>query len=871
MKRFYKMAVVVLYVGAFFLLSSVLFVNGVLAVDYRLVGQEKIGEGADLYNYTLNIQGKELPARKLVVDLDNPYVEIQALHPREGFNNRQTVKAMATEQNAVAAVNADFFNLNLPAAPFGLHMEKGEILSSPTYDISWLGFGMDTDRTAHISKWLFQSEVICQGEYRHQLYGYNQTYRNENNIFLYDRYWGKEVSSVFFERPVLKVTVRNGVVTQVLDDAQPAAVPQDGFVLVAEGNGAAFLLQHATSGARVDYQLGIDPPMELETAVGGHVVLVAGGEPLSGLPSPGGSRASRTAVGINSEAKTVFFVTVDGTSSLAGVTMDELALFMSQMGADQALNLDGGGSTTMVARKLGEFKPELVSQPYYKAERSLPNAIGIFNRAPQVAAARLFLQGAEGLLVGTEADYQVTGHDLHYHPLQVGSEDLVWEVSAPELAEVQNGTLRGQKGGDVTLRVSYQGVTEEKKVRIYGGEDVVDLVVTPAEVCLLPGQKVPLNAEVKLFNGLTLKAPPEMIDWKADLGYLQDQIYNAGEEEGFGILIAEFDGHSKEIPIRIGGKREPFFTFREWQTTTFRSHPEGLSGSFEIETDPKYIYEGERSGRLQYDFSSPAEGVLIAYGQLGSGQISMGVNNVGISAQVYGDGSGYWLRAEIISADGKKCYVDLAKAVDWIGWRRVQGDLDPSWPQPLILSSIYLVREPEKKAVSYPRTGTIYLDNVEMIKKLEAGDELLPVGEQHPTLEMWINSTEYKIGGKAATMDVAPFIQNGRTFVPVRFLGEAFSAAADWSSHPETGRTEEVTLESEEILLKMKIGAYEMTVQNKATGTTETFSLDVAPQIVNNRTYLPFRAIGEKGFGAEVGYRSDPNTGRVESVWFNEH
>lgn len=870
MRRLHKAVLLLVNVGVFLLLSSIFFVNGASAVDYRLERQEKIGEGVDLYYYTLYIQGKPLPARKLEVDLTNPYVEIQALHPREGFNNRQTVKAMATEQNAVAAVNADFFNLNLPAAPFGLHMENNKILSSPTYDTSWLGFAIDAQRTAHILKWLFRSEVVCQGKYCYQLYGYNQNYRNENGIFLYDRHWGKEVSSVFFGKPVLKVTVQNGIVTQVLSDTQPAVIPPDGFVLVAEGNGAAFLLQHATLGAMVDYQLGIDPPMDLETAVGGHVILVSGGQPLSGLPSPGGNRASRTAVGIGPEAKRIFFVTIDGTSSLSGITMDELALFMSRLGAVQALNLDGGGSTTMVARLLGEFQPELVNQPYYKVERSLPNAIGIFNRAPQTAAEKLFLHGAEGLLVGTETNYRVTGHDLHYHPLRIAPEDLVWEVSDLERAEVQNGTLKGKKSGYVTLSVQYQGVKEEKKVRVYGGEDIVNLSVSPAEICLLPGQKLSLDAEVKLSSGLTLKAPLRMINWKADLGYVENSVFTAGEEEGFGTLTAEFDGHYKEIPIRIGGKREPFFTFREWQTTAFRSHPAGLPGSFEFETDPKYIYEGERSGRLQYDFSLPTGEVMIAYGQLGSGQISMGTNNLGISAYVYGDGSGYWLRAEVRSADGKKRYVDLAKAVDWKGWRRVQGDIDPSWPQPLVLSSIYLVQEPEKSIAPYPRKGTIYIDNVEMIKGLEAGDSLPPAGDRHPDVEMWINSTEYKINGKPAIMDAAPFIQNGRTLVPVRFLGEALSAFVDWTSNPQTGRTELVTLESKEILIKLEIGSNEMTVQDKATGTTESYILDVPPQIVDDRTYLPFRAIGEKGFGAEVGYYSDQETGRVKSVWFKK-
>ena len=897
MRRF--VSVLVLFFCAVLLLFSGSIVGDSVstaqALDYNLVGQERVSEGTHLYRYNLNIGGQTLPARMLEVDLSNPYVEIQAMHPREGFNERQTVREMAGEQGAVAAVNADFFHLARPAAPFGLHMEEKQIISSPSDDRSWLGFGIDENRTAHITNWLFSGEVISRGTHRYQLYGYNQTYRNDDNIFLYDRNWGKEVSSVFFEGPVLKVLVQNGIVQQVIENAETVSIPHDGFVLIAEGKGAAFLKEHASAGTTLEYRLGIEPPQKLDMAVGGHVVLVADGSPVdsSRLPSPGATRASRTAVGMSSDGKKVFFVTIDGTPALAGATMEELALFMSRLGASRALNLDGGGSTAMVSRKLGEFEPQVVSRLRHGFERSLPSAIGIFNRAPRTEeAAKLFLRGVEGLLKGTEADYTVTGHDRHYHPLRIEPGELSWEVSDPERAAVERGTLKAKQAGEISLKVSFQGAVEEKKVRIYGGEDVTALITIPAEIRLLPEQSVPLQAKVETYDGLTLEPAPGSVTWEADIGHVEDGTYYAGTEKGFGTLTAEFDGHRQEIPVRIGGKRESFFTFREWQTTSFRSHPAGLPGSFEVQSDFEYTYTGERSGRLRYDFSRQVEGVMIAYGQLGSGQISMGKNNIGISAYIHGDKSGYWLRAEVVSADGQRRYVDLAKELDWEGWQRVQGALDPSWPQPLVLSSIYLVQEPEKRTGAYPQEGTIYIDDVEMVKGLDEedereikekggfpedpspgrdDDEISSPGENDlpSTVEMWIGSRSYEVNGQAATMeDAVPFIEEGRTFVPVRFLGEAFEAEADWTSHPESGLTEKVTLENEEILIALHIGEFEFTVLDKASDEQKSFQADAAPLIVNGRTYLPFRAIGEYGFGAEVGFTTFPDSSRVESVWF---
>ena len=695
-----------------------------LDMNYTLKSDQIIGEGSRLLTYDLRIGKNATTARIVVVDLLNPHVEIQAMHPREGFNNKQSATAMAAEQGAVAAVNADFFHLNRPAAPFGLHVENSMILSSPAHNDTWIGFGIDENKTAHILNWWFNGEITCNGEYRHELYGYNQTYRRGNHIFLYDRSWGREVSAVFFEEPVLQVTVQNGLVTRMVTSEEAAPVPEKGYVLVAEGTGADFLQEYAPPGSSVEYSLGVIPDMNLDTSVGGHILVVDNGRPVDPgrLTSPGSARAARTAVGIDSDGKTVYFVTVDSSSLLGGVTMEELSVFLSSLGMDRALNLDGGGSTTMVARHLGEFHPVLINRPSLGPQRALPNAIGIFNRAPKTSADKLFLHGQKGLLLGADTTYRVTGHDRHFHPLHIAPSDLNWNVSEPELADVADGTLKALKRGEVRLTVSYQGITEEKTVFIYGGEDIASISVTPEEIRLLPGQRIPLQVDVETKDGLRLKPGPASVSWEADIGFVEDHTYVA-VEEGFGTLTAMIDGHKKEIPLRIGGKKEPFFTFQEWQTTAFRSHPAGLPGSFEMETDPVYVYRGERSGRLEYDFTKQEDGVMIAYGQLGSGQISMSQYVLGISAYVHGDNSRYWLRAEFFDAGGTRRYVDLAKEVDWTGWKQVQGTVDPAWPQPLILSSIYLVQMPEMRTGEYPETGRIYIDHVEMIKGLEAGDE----------------------------------------------------------------------------------------------------------------------------------------------------
>lgn len=81
---------------------------------------------------------------------------------------------------------------------------------------------------------------------------------------------------------------------------------------------------------------------------------------------------------------------------------------------------------------------------------------------------------------------------------------------------------------------------------------------------------------------------------------------------------------------------------------------------------------------------------------------------------------------------------------------------------------------------------------------------------------------------------VIPYIDNGRTMVPVRFISEMFGSKVDWNPDTKT-----VTIEQNGKTIEMIIGEKRMHVDNKE------LVLDVAPQIKDGRTFLPLRALCE--------------------------
>ncbi|MFD0428225.1 phosphodiester glycosidase family protein [Streptomyces zhihengii] len=88
--------------------------------------------------------------------------------------------------------------------------------------------------------------------------------------------------------------------------------------------------------------------------------------------------APRTAVGFSADGRRMHVITVDGRQAdSGGVTLTELGLMMQKAGAHNALNLDGGGSSTLVAREPGSDALLVENSPSDGSERTVPNGLAL--------------------------------------------------------------------------------------------------------------------------------------------------------------------------------------------------------------------------------------------------------------------------------------------------------------------------------------------------------------------------------------------------------------------------------------------------------------------------------------------------------------
>jgi hypothetical protein len=127
--------------------------------------------------------------------------------------------------------------------------------------------------------------------------------------------------------------------------------------------------------------VGFDRPAKPFNAISGEEVLVMGGAPISDLNDT--ALHPRTAVGYSKNGRYLYLVVVDGRQPFysEGITLKELADLMISLGAQNAMNLDGGGSSTMVVE--GEDgRPRILNSPIDNyipgRERPVANHLGIF-------------------------------------------------------------------------------------------------------------------------------------------------------------------------------------------------------------------------------------------------------------------------------------------------------------------------------------------------------------------------------------------------------------------------------------------------------------------------------------------------------------
>ncbi|MFF2483669.1 stalk domain-containing protein [Paenibacillus sp. NPDC058071] len=838
-----------------------------VGTNLKLIDKSYITAGAQKLSYvwTGTRSGKSVQSNVNVIEIDlsNPYVQLNALSGRSNsIGQLNTVTNMVKENGAVAGINADVFITTTEGSPMGAQITSGSLLTSPMQIKGMYAFGVTKDKKPVIDSYLFDGTVTAGDGATFALAGINQSannpemgskYSHVNALYIYTSAWGGAERPKNSSATPTEVLVRNGIVEQISEKAAIAGkVPSDGYILRGHGTAADFIVQHLQVGQAVQNQYSLVSqtsgnkvdPSTFEMMIGGHTILVNNGaaaafsRDITGVS--GSSYVSRSAVGYSKDGKKAYLITTEKFGNSTGTNLKELQQIMVQLGVFKGINLDGGGSTTMIDRPLGETGLQLThSTQYGTTQRSVANGIGVFTTAPKGQLKGITVSGSNVLFVGQKTSFTVKGYDTYYNPFTLDGTNANWSSSGG-IGSLSGADFTATKAGTGKVTVKSGSVTASQTVEVIGRDQIADLRLDTAAGVLAAGATVSVPVTVTLKNGKSYKLSGDSLKWEyiGLTGSVKGNTLTVNTVTGStGYAIGRYDGYPTLLPLTAGGTERELENFEEvgYSITSQFTPAATTTGGVKLATD----LPGQSSGKalqIDYDFSA-GTGTKAVYAVFnGTSGRSVTGSPTGLSADVYGDGSLNWLRAEFTDADGKNYMVDLAKQLDWTGWKTVRADLGAyGMKYPVKLKRVYVVTIAEGQD-ERSATGTVGVDN---LKLQYAAD---PSAATRTHVEMTIGSKNAVVGDKKLTLDVPPLELSGTTYVPLRFVTDAMGARLQWDN-----KLNRVTVINGSTMLEMTIGKKELITNGKLSET------QVAPIIRNGRTLIPIRLFSEN-LGLKVGY-----------------
>ena len=336
--------------------------------DYREKVEYDFAPGIRYTSWREGLRSGPVWLHILSVDPRSGYVVRPVLAQDAIANGREALSDMVARTGALAAVNASYFDTT--GWIIGNLKMEGEIVSAEEKLRS--AFSHFEDGRYRVGQIRYEGRVVLPDGVVLPIGGVNRP-RLDNEIVLFNQYYG---SSTGMKNGV-EYLVKNGRVEVVNPKGNTNLAPGS-YVLSAHGQAASqlsrlkagerLLIQGTFCGVedKADYVLGAGPLLVQQ----GNIALTTEEEEFGS--DVAGGRAPRTAVGISKTGE-IMLVVVDGRQwNSVGLTLLELAEFMQSLGAQEAMNLDGGGSSELV------FRRDIMNTPSDGRERLVAAALAVF-------------------------------------------------------------------------------------------------------------------------------------------------------------------------------------------------------------------------------------------------------------------------------------------------------------------------------------------------------------------------------------------------------------------------------------------------------------------------------------------------------------
>jgi hypothetical protein len=627
-----------------------------------------------------------------------------------GANIREKLEfpaaAEQTDGRVLAGVNGDYFVM-ATGMPLGIILHEGELISSDTGNAA---FGFLEDGSAILGLPGLRMELSSENA-SCKIDSINKNYKS-GQFCLYTSAWGEQLPLSEDYRCLELIPEEDGIITLGGDlhcFAGPERTPETALSLEKER------LYLCYSGPEEAWQLAglanLEPGTMLTLtvraadarfegcweALGCLYPLLSGGEVLPGLDEIDKNKAPRTAIGIRENGEVILY-TADGRQSgyAIGLSLQEAAMRLKELGCVDAGALDGGASTVMACQLPGEEDCTVRNAPSLGRLRETPQFLLLTapEETPGPLAAVAVTCEEKVLLAGSSSRLYCGGCDDNGAPIALyeiqwssdcGSVDDSGLFTAPEWACEAVVTARCSSiEGEFRIPV----ISQPEEIRVVSEENGREI----KQLRVLPGSETELCAKA-FWNGMEVCASDELFRWQVEgeAGTIDDSgLFTASENAAIGELTVRCGETVCSLQILV---TDSVICAEDYENIESGTAP-GLSWSQESNRDK--VKYGLGSLRLDYDLTE------------GSVTFSMEdyPTELGSSASLWilSDGSGnnvYSVHDEISILLGK---------LDHAGWMQFQVNTD-------VFGRIRALR------IGGSGSGTLWLDQLMIFNETEPDTE----------------------------------------------------------------------------------------------------------------------------------------------------
>lgn len=644
----------------------------------------------------------------LKAKLSDDTVKMKYLHPETVAGPGATVTEMVERGGAVAGVNLDRFDINNSWAAAGWGITDGEIIKSANPDAS-ASVGMTADGLGALVDLVLQGSVTFDDESSVDIGGINVFSFDTQRIALYNSLWGASHRNRGLNGAAgIEVWVgADGKVSKTAQPVAEGAIPEGTQILVAkQGTAAATRLAALQLGDTATIAYGMqDDSLDIQEAGGAWHRLVR-----NGAAVPGGNDEyftglnPRTLIGFSQDRTTAYFVVVDGRTAIArGMNFSELSALLIQLGAYDAINADGGGSSQMNVRQTGESATTVKNTPSDGYERLDGDGMGFVLAKPGSGqltgfAVKSMIGAENGLRVfpGLHRTLKGMGHDEKNSPVArtpqrwASSQSSVATVSAD--AEV--GIVAGHSPGTADISAASGIARGKARVQVLGkldrlsvSENVINLEKQGSSTILtLTGHDAEgFAAPVEPQDVKVVNPEPDAITVEPT----EDGRFkiSAIGEQGSALIDFRHGDVSTQVSVSVPLEVRVIDDFGDisgWTT----AHDRAPTGSLEQGEG----HEGSASIRLNYDFTE-STATRGRYAVAPGTGIDIPGRPQKLSVWIKGDGKGSLLRLQVMQANGVRNWIDgpdgnQSLHATWTGWERKDFLVPANFAFPLKLERI---------------------------------------------------------------------------------------------------------------------------------------------------------------------------------------